>query len=648
MAYTRSETTSCSSEANERIGASCTGVGSDGESFNYLNSLKTAKVSHLLQFLDQRALDAMDCSRDASSLKLTHPNASMNGGTKIAATVTNNDESDSTSIQKVFLELKDKMDRLRFDKEVLFREKEGLLEQLAASLEREKKAVHTVSAEYEKELKSIKRRMREDSVVSSRTRKEYELERNQLIETVEMLRRQVSQEAAARKDEVDRMEAAHTSALNILKAKYLSHDRATREKWKQQESKRIKESTLQSLEPDIVLLLQRHKSEKARLEEQFSRSLQQREAEWSTKENDFLQQLAEMEQMQRRHEVLRNNQKKEYEESLQRVERENQMLQVFWKDQLRKSEEESCAARDTLISSHCEASSKWSQERSRLESCITSVTDQRDNERQAFEEKLRACAEKSRNDALLEEEKRRVSWTAAKESELRLLFATELQEKLQQAERRLTQQCEAERDTSIAAVIDSLQREHQQKLIQDRAEMTIKKEELQTCSRENEALRVELANCRQALERTEKETKVVLQTCREYEEKYQRLEAMRYAESEQRTAEMDLQRSLADAEWRSVLTATEASHTKKCIALENALSDADKNYALLQRDMEESRNRLIEKHHAEVNQIEDRVLQTLRLKDDKCNELRRRIEEMEQQSNERERWWKSQQALLLA
>ncbi|EAN91494.1 hypothetical protein, conserved, partial [Trypanosoma cruzi] len=225
----------------------------------------------------------------------------------------------------VYHGIKSKIEALRFSNDELRAENEELKARLSTARQRETEHVEKLQAAARSEVDSLRKGFQESEKEHNRVTQLLQREKAQLTKAVESLTTQLRQEMSRREEEVAKLESANAAAIAQLKTRWQAQEKAAREKWKISEAKRIKESTLQSLEPDIVLLLNRHKAEKARLREEFENELRQRDEVIALKEAEVEEVKAKL---ARDAEAMMTREQKEFRDRLrEEIERVNRQLE---------------------------------------------------------------------------------------------------------------------------------------------------------------------------------------------------------------------------------------------------------------------------------------------------------------------------------
>lgn len=552
----------------------------------------------------------------------------------------------SSNLQHIFFELQEKMDRLRYDGKMLQHEKEVLLEQLEKAKEREKETQRRTAKEAEAEVNRTKGKLLKTISDQEKQVECLQVEKKGLEKNVEELSREIREIKMHQDEEHHRIEAAHATALSLLQSKYTTKERAAREKWREQETKKIKASTLQSLEPDIVMLLQRQKAEKTRLEEEWTavirekdRKAKEAEEGWERKvmimQHDFQEKLSSMRREQEREEVRRQEEmearwKRERGQCLSQMERTTGME----KEELRNELER-------------EFRLEKEKERERYEEDVRRWKDEAQRLRSQYNQELILATQAAHH----EEESKRMKWQEefAKhtEEEVRLRYSRDFQQQVREMEVSLQQRYTKERDDAVEKVLSSLQQEHESEQEKYRRERQQEAKQLQHLQRDVESVREEKESYRQQLLVTTAERErlaLQYQEMCESNRGYQVKEKMLMEKLEAKgKLEQDVLHSELERQKQELFT---KYSNEKCL-IESQYKERERlQQQELQGHIEEKRS-LIQQHHEELRQIQGRVMDTVKAKETALCELQQRTHYLEQELKNQESWAGKQKELLL-
>lgn len=552
----------------------------------------------------------------------------------------------SSNLQHIFLELQEKMDRLRYDGKMLQHEKEVLLEELEKAREREKETRRRTAKEAEAEVSRTKEKLLKTISAQEKQVESLEVEKKGLEKNLEQLSREIREMKMHQDEERHRIEAAHATALSLLQSKFTTKERAAREKWREQEAKKIKASTLQSLEPDIVMLLQRQKAEKARLEEEWTAVIREKdkkskEAEegWERKvmlmQHDFQEKLSSMRLEQEREESRRQEEmearlKRERGQCLSQMERTTGME----KEELRNELER-------------EFRLEKEKERRRYEEDVRRWKDEAQRLRSQYNQELILATQAAHQ----EEESKRLKWQEEfarhTEEEVRLRCSRDFQQQVREMEVSLQQRYTKERDDAVEKVLSSLQHEHESEQEKYRRERQQETKQLQHLQRDVETMREEKESYRQQLLVTTAERErltLQYQEMCEANRGYQVKEKMYMEKLEAKgKLEQDVLHSELERQKQELLT----KYSNEKYLLESQYKERERlQQQELQGHIEEKRS-LIQQHHEELRQIQGRVMDTVKAKETAVCDLQQRVHYLEQELKNQESWAGKQKELLL-
>ncbi|ORC92293.1 putative kinesin [Trypanosoma theileri] len=504
----------------------------------------------------------------------------------------------------VYHGIKAKIEALRFNNEELRAENEELKTRLSTARQRETERVEKVQSVAHEELESLRQAFKESEKQHKQTIQELQREKSQLTKAVESLTTQLRQEMSRREEETAKLESANAAAIAQLKTRWQTQEKAAREKWKIAEAKRIKESTLQSLEPDIVLLLNRHKAEKARMREEFENELRQRDEVIAAKEATVEEVKAKL---ARDAEAMITREQKSFhdrvKEETDRVNRQLDEERRSWKQQ-----------REDMEAFFTEQKNTSQREIARLQKELFALKESAATEKATFHEAVgkEVASITANSNQIIADLKEKLMWEfTCREKETQAHNVQYLAAK----EEELRRKCEAERDAAVAEATQRLEQERVKTLTEFRGNDSVLRDRYTQMSRENERLRVEA-------ELLQEQLKSAMEAITRKEEEIMRLRGAveitdkRVKEiQDQVRSECNTQLHLLDGEWQRKLRQFEIKHVEEVGAMQHELEksaielEAVKNAAALEQKSIE------QKHNAELTSINERVLVALATKD---------------------------------
>lgn len=518
------------------------------------------------------------------------------------------------SAQNTYLGIKQRIDSMQFENEQLRRDNDELrrrLQQWRAEEQQRKEEMRAAVQGEVDELRST--HLRERKRTKSETEK-LEKAKEELTRQVDSLTVRLRDAEARRVEEARRLEATNAAALSSLRTKWAAQEKASREKWRLAEAKRIKESTLQSLEPDIVLLLNRHKAEKARLREEYENELRQRDEVIAVKDASVeelkskLRREAE-ELLTREQDAVRDRLRDETAR-LHRLAEEERRVEKQKREQLEHHHEDEIRTLrlelDRLGKEVLRLQSAQTTEQAAFHAAVTTevarITGEANERMQSLKEKLMlefASREKDAQTANLQ-------YLHGREAELR-------------------KKCELERDAAVMKVVQRLEEEHLRALESARGSDGLLRERYVQVTRERERLQVELDLVKEQLT-------AALEGSRAKTEELQRLQDMAHlseqhisAIEEKVRSEYVKRMSILDQEWQKKLHEFETQHVKEVWELQQRQAAATQEVSRVRAEFEVEKKTLEQRHHAELSQINERVLVAMTNKE---NTIRHQSEQL--------------------
>ncbi|CBH14825.1 hypothetical protein, conserved [Trypanosoma brucei gambiense DAL972] len=514
----------------------------------------------------------------------------------------------------VYHGIKAKISALQFSNDELRAENEELKERVKMAREREAERLGSQEAAARNELEGLRKKLRETERNYERVVQEFQRERSQLTQAVESVTSQLRQEMSRREEEIARLESANATAIAQLKTRWQAQEKAAREKWRIAEAKRIKENTLQSLEPDIVLLLNRHKAEKARMREEFENELRQRDEVIAAKEATLEESRARLEReasatRAREQQEFRDRLKEEMDRVNRQLEEERRLakqkhddLEIFAEDRKNTMQREISQLQKEVFTLREAAATEKAKIHEEVAREVANITANSNQIVSDLKEKL--MLEFSRREQ--ETKAYNVQYLAAREEELRHKF-------------------EAERDAAVAEVTRRAEQQHLQTLMESHGADSVLRDRCAQMGRENERLRAEVellqGNLRSVVEEIGRKEEEMSRLREASDLTNQRVKEIQ----EKVRAEDEARMHVLDSEWQRKLRQFEIKHVEEVGAMQHELEkvtielQAVKNAAALeQRSIEQ-------KHNAELTSINERVLVALATKD---NTLRAQTEQI--------------------
>ncbi|XQJ31096.1 hypothetical protein NXY56_007204 [Leishmania guyanensis] len=501
------------------------------------------------------------------------------------------------SAQNTYLGIKKRIEGMQFENEQLRRDNAELRSRLQQWRAEEAHRKEEMRESVQGEIDDLR-------TSHAKERKRFKAENEKLAKAKEELTCEVDKltvrlrnEAAKHAEDTRRLEATNAAALSSLRTKWAAQEKVNREKWRLAEAKRIKESTLQSLEPDIVLLLNRHKAEKARLREEYENELRHRDEIIAAKDASVeelkskLRREAE-ELLSREQEAVRDRLRDESERIHRQLEEERRLEQ-------RRREHLEHHFEDQKLTLQREIE-RLGKEVLRLQSAQT--TEQASFHEAVTTEVARITGEM--NERMTNLKEKLMLEFANREKDAR----EENQRYLQAKEAEMRKKCELERDAAVTKVVQRLEEEHLRALESARGSDGMLRERYIQVTREKERLQVEL-------DLVQEQLSTALEANRSKAEELQRIQDMTNLSEQHISAIEDKVRSeytkrmsILDNEWQKKLHEFETQHVKEVWELQQRHSTAVQEVARLKSEFEMEKKSLEQRHHAELSQINERVL----------------------------------------
>jgi len=515
----------------------------------------------------------------------------------------------SSSLAALSSTTKDKLTKLRNS----VKEKEALIEHLTAKRTAITERCHSEIERLEND--ALARQESEQHAQEEVVRRALE-HTSTLMETKETLVKELQH----RKDEAEELlnvnaaelkalEEQHQQALFHLKGQWAVEEKQRRECWKKQQTDKIRDSTFKSLEPDIAIIMSKHKSELQRLEHEHAENMRRRSEAVCEKErrvsqlqqilarecDDAVAKERELGQMQiATHAARCEGTAHEHFSSIVRREHEFEEQMQKEVDNLKTALVNERAELGQAQRERAEALHKQEIHQQRIAAENERIRAERIAEKRRAQERSHAVA------LTVESERLR----AHAEGELRVLAA------------KLRQQVEEE----LRNVRRALETEHA-KRVAERSEVSAKLEDdLKRIEHEKEILEGELHHAQDSVTRREGNLRILhrelLTLTSEIAQR--RLENDRTMLLEKRQLEKECNE--VDTQWKEAIQSAKKEY-------ENALAQKEAQLQGAKERRQQELAQLRDQHAATMHTLEERIRSTLTQKEHHISDLRATVEQ---------------------
>eukprot|EP01006_Ploeotia_vitrea_P013681 TRINITY_DN35694_c0_g1_i1.p1 TRINITY_DN35694_c0_g1~~TRINITY_DN35694_c0_g1_i1.p1 ORF type:complete len:615 (-),score=104.97 TRINITY_DN35694_c0_g1_i1:343-2133(-) len=439
--------------------------------------------------------------------------------------------------------------------------------------------------------------------------------------------------------EIQELQEQHQKKIQHQKGLWATQQKRERQAWTEEQTKKIKQKTLKSLEPDITQLINRHKAEKRRLEEEKNEEIRRKEAIIDQREREIIDVKAKCNR-DVEDALIRERQLFHHQLSEQSVRMERQM-----------EEQRRVASRERQQLERCleEERRRYLKELGDMKAKLDAATDASQALAARFEGEISAEKTKLRMEKVTEletlQDRMREDQQKAL-AELHTKYKQSLQEEFQQKEADLRAELVKERDNQIASVIQRLedvsvkhqmQMAEKQKKLQDQIGSLQCK--LDTSAAEKERLQESVETANEAEAELQKKFAKLQKDFQAAKEKHQK-------ELHEKDDEVDLICKKKDDEWAAKYSHTTHGHTEVVQqqadlvwTLQQQLDTAKKAH---QKELEEMK----ENQNFELEEVNIRVKEALSKKDTTLKELREMVARLEQRNKQVEDVLRHQNELL--
>lgn len=573
-----------------------------------LNALNRDKAASIMSYLDD-----VDRSFDLRPPSPTHSVASS-AGRSLRRSYPQSDaglSTISTSRQNVFHGIKSKIDALRVENAEL-KQSCDRLKHRCASLDDELSEQAKAKRAEAQELLDAQR------VGLQKTIDMHVAEIKSLVDDKTKLARAVAQLTAAvdgadakHQAAVAKLQAAHATALSELKGRLSTQEKTKREQWSAKEAKRIKEATLKAMEPDIALLMNRHKAEKRRMEEDHRDELRRKDDHILQKERE----LAETK-------VVLGKQMEEL------LLRERSALRSHVMDESRRMHSDFEADRDTERRRHESVLGAAEQRAIAASQRVTELQALLVEERDAAEAHVSALQrdhEAALQQLRLQHQHQEAALTERHAAELSSATGGATERLRAAVLQEVKQQMAAEKEAAIMETVGKLEAEQLALTREHRAVERTQRDRIASLQREVDRLRDELStavgNAKGHADNVRHRDETIAELRRELAEYKNRGDSMRSAAN----TEFEERLRALDSAWRAKVITMEndlvaAAETRRSDVgrLERAVADAKAECAAQLESMER-------KHALQLASLNERVLVTVARKDEQLRQLTERV-----------------------
>lgn len=530
------------------------------------------------------------------------------------------------SAQRTYLGIKQKIETLRFENETLTRSNDDLRSRLTVWHAEEQARRETAKREAQKELEELRDEMSKLKKRGAALEAKHQKEEDGLKEQVDQLNAQLRMERARREEDLRKVDSTNSAAMAAFKSKWQAQEKVSREKWRLAEAKRIKESTLQSLEPDIVLLLNRHKAEKSRLREEYENELRQRDEVIAAKDASVEELKSKLrreadEMLSREQESIRERLRTETER-LTRLLEEERRLEKEKREQMEYHFEGQKRTLQNEVS-------RLGKELLQLKSAQT--TEQANYHEAVSKEVLRITQESNEKMDRLKDKLLLEFTTREKEGE------SQNRKYLQDREEEMRRRCELERDTAIEKVVQRLEEEHLRALQSVRGSDGMLRERFTQLTHERERLVVELDLLREQLRSALQNGKSKDEELAKLSEKTVLSEKHVRAIEDRIRSEYETRMSILDHEWQKKLHDFESQHVNEVWRLQQKGDNLTQDIYRLKAEFEQEKKSIEQRHHVELSQINERVLVAMTKKENTIQSQSEQLLVLQEAINVREK-----------
>ena len=391
------------------------------------------------------------------------------------------------------------------------------------------------------------------------------------------------------------------------------------------ESKRVKENTLKAMEPDIALLMGRHKAERARIQEECDLIVKRKEQQTAEREQQLQEArlqmgrdleamvLKEREQFRQRGEEEAERYQKVAEEARRQHEAKVASLNAFFEEQKQHYLGTIKGLEAELLAARGQAAEREATFRAAVAAEVKTAVAAKE-------------AELAAKEAGLDEELDRLRAGVAKEGE----------EAMRRREEEYKSIMRQERDAAIAKVVQKLEDEHVRQLSSNKEASSLSKERTAQLAREVERLTLEKQVLEQRAQTLVGQGKAANDLVETLQAELQTMRDERKAAAEAADDAFGQRMAALDRMWQQKLTRFEAQHVEEVQQLQHSGAMALRAHGRRVEELEAEARGLEAKHNAELSTINDRVVAAMAKREATVHMLQEQLRLAQAMVHERE------------
>jgi len=510
----------------------------------------------------------------------------------------------------VFSSIKEKLDTLRTEKEQLSATLKSLNQKSKIAKQKEEQRISNIQEVAMKNIDELKKEHSAAFQQQVRHMEDIVDDKMKLAKKVEALEREVRVLQDGKEGEKRRLEDAHAAALSQMKGQWQVQEKRRREQWAKDEAKKIHDNTVKSMEPDIVALLNRHRAEKHRMEQDHQDAIKRKDDILAAKEREVMEVRSRL--SRDADEILmkeRETHHQRLDDYAQRAQKQQDEMRRVFSHERELSERSAEDQKQSLL-----------KEVRRLEEMLAETTS-RDNEfRKEHRDILREEKEK-----LIIERDAEISKSEKvfedKLSGMRETLRSEMEKELQHKGEELEAKSKAQRDREISLVISSLE-EDQLVFMKETKEKEKKLSE--RCSKLERELSQTRVDSELAADQSRNATAMLKQRETELASIRKQLEGLQETLTDTvvvHNEQFDERLRQLDQAWQKKVSSLVQQHRDELEIKRRQIDGLEKERVEAQNDRGMFVKALEQKHGVELESINHRVLQVLTKKDAQIRDL---------------------------
>lgn len=514
--------------------------------------------------------------------------------------------------------VKSKIEALRSTNETLMQENKMLHAKVAEDKKQYEARILEVRQIAKTELERFSTELQQRNMTSSEAMRKLIKEKDATTRALEDMTHKLRQANEALDTQKKNLEAAHALALSREKSSWRTAETAAREKWRNDETVRLKKAVLENLRPELAEVIAKHAAQKDALQRDFNNQLQSLKNEAADREASFENIKAELQRKaeeriayERRYAEERAKEevdrvRRSAEDERQHMEKQKESLRSVFEEKENNLKREMRRLQEENIDLQAKQFQAQAQFRDEVGRRVAELSSSQDGVLRLQREQLELDM-KRKEDVMREENNRFLS---QREEELKLRLA-------------------AERDIEVSKALTEMEQTYKQEIAKKKEVERLEKDE----ARRRETKILELQAAKELVEQQllvareslKQKDETVARLNKELEEVKSQLEH----HSAHAEREMDSRLRFLEAQFQQRLRSLEAEKVDEVSHLQLERKREEDSFFRQRSQLEEQLRSLEHQHNAELSEVEKKITVAVATRDGKIAELRDKVAVLE-------------------